>query len=329
MAFEDRKNRTKLPFNQGSPAIFTLQPGGKILQGYVIVAGTVRITGGTTSGTAVGQGGPLNLIKRIIVTANRLASSRYPGGKIVDCAPHSLVRYAITQRKGKYYIEQSGSTLGSGAAGTYAIYMSIPIYFATKNNWQTALNADLGNYSAIQVQVDTAASIADMFPGSDRTLDCSGLTIQWKDKRLGLSGDTTPLFQEDHVMLIPTTFDRAQDEGLPNDGAFESMLVLSEQGTSRTLSDGLLNKLTFSGQSLALEEWAADVRESMFAEGFWDPSTNATGQHFLDFTDGSLANSNPAAGLLVQWDVNNVSGANLDQFRIYTRRVFALAPASN
>lgn len=332
MAFEDRKNRASYPFNAGTSVIFTLPQGGKVLEGRVILVGTVNITGGTTNGTAKEEGGPLGLIKRITVTANRLASSRYPGGKIVDCTPRSLMRYAITQRNGKYLGELSGSTLGGGAVGAYPIYLSIPIYWADgtlRNQMQTALNLDAGTYNSVQVQVDLASDLSGCFSGNDRLITTSNLQVQWHDERLGLTGDTVPLYQEDHIALIQAAFTRLQDAALPQDGAFTCMQILAEQGAQRTLADTILNRVIIEGSSLSFDEYANDMRQKMFDDEWYDPSQSAAGQFFLDFTEGVLLNSNPAPGLLTQLDVNNPSGAGLDQLRVYTRRVFPLAPAGN
>jgi hypothetical protein len=86
--------------------------------------------------------------------------------------------------------------------------------------------------------------------------------------------------------------------------------------------------VTITGPTLNFDEYGNDVRQKMFDDEWYDPSQTATGQYFIDFTEGLLQNSNPAQGVLAQFDVNNVSGANLDQIRFYTRRIFALSPAA-
>lgn len=333
MAFEDCTNRSQLPLYAGTPCVFTLPPGGKLLRGEVIISGNVVISGGTTSGTAVGDGGPVNLISWIKVTANRAAGSRYPGGRIVDCDPRSLLRQSIPETQGKYLAEQSGSTLGNGAAGTYPIYLSIPIYFADAallNEITTGLNMDLVDstgapiYSSVQVEVDIAASLATIFAGSDRALNLSGLTCQWVDDRLALTTDTTPVVQETHVAQIGAANHRMQDYGLPQDGSYTKWIIMAEQGSSQALADTLLNRLTIISPTLSMDLYAQDIRQRMYRDGWYDPSTTATGLFDIDFTHGLLQNSNAAAGINLRLDVNNPSGANLDQLRFYTRRVFSL-----
>ena len=102
MAFEDRYMRAEFPFTAGVPAVFNLNAGLNILRGNVIIDATVTISGGTTNGTVIGEGGPVGLIRRINVIANKAAGSRYPGGSLVKCSPQSLLRYAIVERSGKY-----------------------------------------------------------------------------------------------------------------------------------------------------------------------------------------------------------------------------------
>lgn len=319
---------------QGStPVIFTIPPGGKVLRGNIIVAGNVVISGGTTNGAIVGEGGPINIVNWIKVTANRGANSRYPGGRIVDCDPRSLLRYAITEHNGKFIGEQSGSVLGNGAAGTYPIYLSIPIYWADgtlRNEIQTALNCDLLDstgrpvYSSVQVEVDFVNSLATIFSGNDRVLNTSGLTCQWEDDRLSIATDTVPIVQETHIQQIGASNRRMQDFGLPQDGSFLSWLVMAEQGAAALLADTILNRITLQSPTLNLDEYAQDIRQRMYEDNWYDPAQAAAGQFFLDFTHGLLQNSNPAPGFNVRYDVLNPSGANLDQLRVYTRRAFSL-----
>lgn len=337
MAFEDRFNRARFPVNLGVPVTFNLNPGLNMLRGNIIVAGTATIAGGTTNGTAITEGGPVNLVKRIKVIANKAAGSRYRGGALVNCSAQSLLRYAITQRQGKYFAELSGSTLGNGAVGVYPIYLSIPIYFGDTfnlNGVQTALNMNPVDstgapiYSAVQVQIDFAAALSEIFYGSDRTLTFAG-TVQWDDVRLGLSSDTIPLVQEDHYSLIQAANEEFVDQAMPNDGFFNQWLILAQQGgPTWQLSDALLNRMEIRGASLNFRQWYEDLRQSMFDEGFYDPNQNAIGQFLIDWTHGVLANSNAAAGLQHLISINNPSGAGLDRLRIYTRRFFPLAPAA-
>lgn len=343
MAFEDRSNRLNYPVTAGAPVVFTIPPGSKILQGKIILVGDVVISGGTTNGTPVEAtpagvaGNPFNLITRIKVTANRAAGSRYPGGRIVDCTPGALLRYAITERQGKFIGELSGSTLGGGAAGTYPVYLSIPIYFADAallNQMQTALNADLADstgapiYSSIQVEVDFAANLTGCFAGNDRVLNLSGCNLQWVDDRISMASDTVPLVQEDHDMLIAAQQTRALDFAMPQDGSFTSWFITALQGADEVLADTLLNRVTVTAPTLNLDQYAQDIRQQMFDDEWFDGSQNAVGMFFLDFTHGLLQNSNPAAGISVRFDVNNPSGANADRLRFYTRRIYPLLAGS-
>jgi hypothetical protein len=335
VAFEDRRNRVQYPFQPGGSVIFTLPPGLKVLRGNIILAGQIVVSGGTVAGTVVGEGGPINLVKRIMVTANRAAGSKYPGGRIVDVTPRSLVRYAIVERNGKFVGDFLNANLGNGANGTYTVYLSIPIYFADatlQNQMTTALNMDLQDsngspiYSSVQVQVDCASDLTGCFAGNNAAVNWAGLSVQWEDTRLAITADTVPLVQEDHYALIGATQTRMIDPGMPVDGSFTSWLVMAEQNTAnKTLSQALLNRVTAFGSTINLDQYALDIQQQMIDDEFYDPATTLTGQYFFDFTKGILQNSNPAAGIDLKFDVNCVTGVDQDQLHIYTRRVYALA----
>lgn len=325
------KNRLTKPFVQDSKLIFTLPLGGKIRQGLLVLSGQIVLASGTANGTVNGEGGPVNLISRVIVNATPASGSRYPGGKIVDATPRSLLRFAAMQHNGKFIGEQSGSTLGGGANGTYTIYLGIPIYFADstlRNPIQTALNTDPGTYASVQVEVDTA-DITACFTGNNATVTYSGLTLQWVDDRVALSGDTLVRYQEDHLALIAATQKRMLDEAMPQDGSFESWTILAQQSAAATLADTLLNRVTISGPTLDYDKYGQDIRQDMLDNEWIDPSQTAAGMYHLDFTDGTVSNTVPAGGLQTQLDVNNVSGANLDNLLVFTRRVFSPIPPSS
>jgi len=333
MSSLNAKNRLVKPFIANSKIIFTLPLGGKIRRGSVILSGSVTISGGTTNGTVNGEGGPTNLVSRILVTATPAGGSRYPGGKIVDIDPRSLIRYATTQRNGKVFTDMNGATLGNGAAGTYPVYLPIPIYFADavqRNSLATALNTDPGTYASVQVEVDTQ-DLPGCFTGTDRTASgYPNLTVQWVDERVAVDGDTAVLYQESHPLLIAATNKRLLDEAMPQDGAFMSWQILAQQSAQNTLADTLLNRVVTSGPTLEYDKYANDIREADFADEWYDQSITAAGMFFIDWTDGVVtANNVPAGTLQTYLDVNNVSGANLDSLLISTRRIFQPTPASS
>lgn len=330
MASVQMVNRASKPFVKNSKVILTVPRGGKIRRGCVILSGNVVLSAGTTSGVIKGDGGPTNLISRIIVTATPDTGSRYPGSKIVDASPRSLLTYATFQHNGKKIAEQAASVLGSGAAATYPIYLSIPIYWADstlRNSYSTCLNTDEGTYASVQVEVDTA-DITACFTGNDRTEDYSGLTVQWVDDRVAFDGDTLVRYQEEHVMLIAATNDRALDDAMPRDGAFESWLIMSEATAAGTLSDSLLKRVTVEGASLKMDMFQGDIKQRMLDDEWIDPAYSLTGLAFMDFTDGTIGNTVPAGGLDSRFSVVNISGASLDALRFFTRRVVAPVKAA-
>lgn len=333
MAYENRENRIQLPFLPSSTAItLPIPPNFSILQGKLILTGTITIAGGSTNGTIQGEGGPINLLKRIRVVANPAGGSPYPGGWLVDCSARSLLRFAQLQHFGKFFGEISGSVLGNGAAGTYAIYLAVPIYFADtnlRNQVATALYADPSAYSSLQIQVATGGA-TDCFAGTDRTWTYN-LQLQWQDDRVDIipPNPALSLFQEDHLVQIGAANTRLNDPSLPQDGAFLSWMILAEQNQpAYGLSDALLNRLTVLGPTWSFDEFAQDIRQKMYDDEWLDPSSNGAGLYYIDMTNGIIQNSNPASGLLPMISVNNPSGSYLDQLRMFTRRVYQVNAGS-
>lgn len=337
--FEDTQYRAEAPFNLGVPVVFNLNPGSNITYGCVNIEATVTISGSAAAGTVVGEGGPTNLIRRILVLANKApanqnGSSRYPNGALVNCTPRSLLRYATIEHQGKYVGELSGSNLGNGANGVYDIYLSIPIFFADPaanlNQVQTSLNMNPIDsqgrpvYSQVQVKIDVAAAIGELFSGNNGDIAVAGM-VRWLDKRIKLPVDTVPLKQEDHEVFIQQPQEALVDFGLPNDGAFTQWLIMAQQGQpGLVFSDAILKRLECWGPTVNFKHSWQDMRQAMIDSDFYDPSQSMTGQFFKDWTNGVLTNANPAAGLLTKFAVNNPSGAGLDNLLIYTRRVFGL-----
>ncbi|MGA9071866.1 MAG: hypothetical protein WB424_16505 [Terracidiphilus sp.] len=326
MSFEDRKNRVQQTFVPNASA-FTLPiaPNLMILAAKVILTGTITIAGGTTNGSVLGEGGPINLLKRIRVIGNPAAGSPYPGGWLVDASARSLLRWAQFQHYGVFIGEQSGSTLGNGAPGTYPIYLEVPIYFADtnlRNFAATALYADPAAYASLQLQIQTGGP-TDCFAGTDRTWTFN-LQVQYADDRADIlpGPNTYALYQEDHDLMIPSANTRLSDTGLPEDGAFLTWQILAEQSSSFFLSDALLNRLTVQGPTYNFDEFYQDIRAKMYDDEWLAASANAAGLFFIDMTNGLIRNSNLANSLSVQYNVNNPSGSYQDKLKIFTRRVY-------
>jgi hypothetical protein len=328
MAYTNEQNRIQQQFLPSVNNItLPIAPNLSILSGHLTLVGTVTIAGGTTNGTVQGEGGPVNLLKRVRVVGNPAPGSIYPGGNIVDSSVRSLLRNAQFQDSGKFIGEQSGSVLGNGAAGTYPIYLSVPIYWADSNLRQqvaTALYADPSAYASLQLQVDTGGA-TDCFAGTDRDWTFA-LNLEWDDDRV----DTTPgspafsLFQEDHIIQIGAANARLNDAAMPQSGAFLSWQVLAEQGQYYQLSDALLNELRVEAPTWLYDKYAQDIRQQMYNDVWLDPSQNGAGLYYVDQTKGIIQNYNPAAGILPYFNVNNPSGAFLDRLRVFTRRVYVL-----
>lgn len=328
---QNNRNRLQKAFVSNSRIVFDIPMGQKVRRGSVILQGSAVISGGASSGTVFGEGGPALLITRIRVNATPAAGSRYPGGYIVDADVRSLLRYAVTQRSGKFFADQGGSVLNNGAVGTYPVYTAIPIYFADDEQFSpliTALNLNAGNFSSVQVEVWTG-DLANCFTGNDRSLADGGLQLQWVDDRIDLPGDTSVIYQESHIVQINAANSRMLDPAMPQSGAFMSWDVNAEATAQANLSDTILNKAYIAGPDITFEKYAQDIREAMLDDAWVDPSTTATGMYHIDFTDGVVqANTINAGTLDLYFDVNNPSGAGLDDLNIFTRRLYAPQPAT-
>lgn len=347
MAYEDNYGtRAEQPIYAGVPNVFNLNPGLNVTRAWVTIDATVTITGATGGalGTPIGDAAIANLaasrlIRRIKVLASPGPGSRYPKGPLVDCSPRSLLRFAMPQREGKLFGDlMANGSLGSGANGAYEVYFTIPIFFSDEANLNagqmnsTALNMNardsqgLPVYSAVQVKVDIAAALSELFSGTTGNFAIAGM-LRYGDKRLDLSGaDTLPMKQEDHVALVRGAQEQFPDQLLPLDGAYTQWLIMAEQNQPEyALSDAIINRLEIKGNQLLFHKKWQEMRQAMLDEGFFDPSQTLTGLSYIDWTDGILQNSNAAAGLQAYYSVNNPSGSGLDQLRVYTRRVFGLA----
>ena len=107
-----------------------------------------------------------------------------------------------------------------------------------------------------------------------------------------------------------------------------SWQITSQLDVAATLSDNLLNQVVIDGPTIDYNLYANDIRQSMLDDEWLDPAQDGTGMHLIDFTDGAVqANTVPAGSIDLYYDVNNVSGANLDTLSVFTRRVYAPAPA--
>ena len=328
MPYGDIRNRATtqfLPNSSGSGRVLNIPLNDFILDGFLLLKGTVTLAGGTTSGTAIGDGGPGNLIKRIKLNANPALYSIYPGGELVNCTPRALLRNDAFASLGKYFGELSGSVLGSGAAAAYTIYMPIPINFADTNlrqQVQTALNANGYAYESLQLQIETG-DITSCFAGNDRTATYD-LSLEWIDRRVDMTPSPNPvvLYQEDHVVQIPAANDRLTDGGLPKYGNLLSLLLMTETSSAQTLSDTILNKVSIASPDYRYEQKAKDIRYRMIKDGWAAPDSaeSKAGLYLIDFTEGVIQRSLAVKGMAIEYDVNNPGGANLDGLHIYSRQ---------
>jgi hypothetical protein len=310
------QKNTTLPFN--------LPLGGKVGVGYVVLDGPVTVSGGTTNGTAVDEGAFADLITNIILRVIPSPGSRYPSGEVVNCSPRGLMRRAITEYR--KFMPDLLTPAFTGALGTYQVYTVIPIFFADPNvarQWSTALNADPFAYQTLQLEVETG-DISTIFAGNDRSLDVSQLQVRWFDERHMYQGDTYALFQEDHRTFIPQAKRDFVDGALSTQGNYLDWLIMTEVGSAASLQDSILNRLKISSgdNSFYYEMEAKDIRAKMFTGNWYDLAQPALGQYLIDFVDGNIAAAVSASGLSATFDINMVSGSNVDALHLFTRRLF-------
>jgi hypothetical protein len=129
--------------------------------------------------------------------------------------------------------------------------------------------------------------------------------------------------------LIGAAQKRMLDNAMPQDGTFDSWLIMQEQSAQLTLAQTILNRVTVTGPTILYDKYLPDIQQQMLDDEWVDPAQSFAGLGFIDWTDGVLANAISASQLQTQFDVNNPSGSNLDDLLIYTRRVYSPLPASS
>ena len=312
-------------FGSSSPLTFVLNPGTgkKVSKLDVCLYGTFTVSGVTTAGTLFGDGGPAGLIQKIKVRLNPAPGSRYPGGNCVNLTPRGVLRLASIRIK-KLLLEQSGSTIGNGANGTYGIYMSFPIYFChpRSKNFLTALNLDPFAYSSVAVKVYTG-NLSNCFSGNNGTMVINSLAVHVKSISHNVPGDSFVKFTEDHVTQIPATKNDFVDTAMPSGGSFTKWLLLTETTSQATLTDGILNRCEVYGAGAKFELTAQDLRDKILSEGWLDLSANATGHYLFDFIDGDITRAVPAASIRAKFDINMLSTSYVDGLHFITERVYA------
>ncbi|MDR3754286.1 MAG: hypothetical protein P4K78_10720 [Terracidiphilus sp.] len=310
-------------FGSSNPLIFTIDPvqNGKCTQLDVVLQGTVTISGSTASGVVVGEGGPANLLKSLKIKLNA-ATGRYPSGHCVDVTARGVFRPSILKIK-KLLIDQNGSTLGNGVNGTYAIYVSYPIYFThpRSSSLSTALNIDPMAYRSIVVKVYEGL-LTDCFAGNNGTLT-SNLNVWVRTKVHRTPGDSFVKFIEDHQASIPATKTDFVDQGMPSGGNFLRWLLLTETTAENALTDEILNYAHVYGAGVAFEnQTAADLRDMLYRDNHVDLSQSVTGMYLFDFCDGDPTNAVPAQSIRAKFDVNLLTTSYNDNLHFVTERIY-------
>jgi hypothetical protein len=332
MKNQDLSNRKREDFGGGGGLIVRVLPlGGKLLTLWVVLRGTLNITGAIGNGAARFPEHPLvGLFKRIRVRTTKADGSRYPDGLIRDYSPRTILRRAQFFRQ-KFISDLNGGGC-NGAAGAYAVNLAFPIFFAQpdlKRPIETALNCDPTAYSNVQVEIDTG-NRDTTFNGNGNAWDFSQLKVDFIDHREAVDGDTYVVVENDHEVYINGANTRMEDKNMPQEGGLLDMLVLGQHGNSGsalvTLADDVLNRVTITGQNCNLDLYRDDIHQFMYDTNMLDPAQAVVGINMISFvSQGMLSKVVPAPGLDIKWDVSNPSGAGLDALLISPRRLFAPA----
>jgi hypothetical protein len=299
-----------------------------LLRMEVFLRGTITFSGGTTSGTSVGEN-PAGLIQQLTVEATKATGGLYPGGTIKKLFPRSILRGNIFDA-GRYQDELGGVTV-AGAATSYAINLRLPLYFASpslKVPMESALRLD--QFQQVQLQIQNAGAVTAMLTGNDRTVDVSQLyydVIEYReytgplfDNQGALLGPKVMLYETDFYKQILQANTRFSiDNELPKSETYLDALLVTES-TNKALVDTILNRATAASGSDEFDdryekEIKGDNRDYV-KDGY--TSTSTTGLYYFNFAEGLLSRSVP--DLAFTLDVNN---PGTDQILVRTRRCVA------
>jgi hypothetical protein len=326
--------RFKKPFNSNNEVLFELGMGGKILRGNVVLSGAITIVNAGAAGAArFAEHIYAGLVKRIIVETVA-SNGRYTSGVKRDLSGAKLLRRAMFFRK-KFLSELKG-VVGSGAAGTYNIYLSFPIFFAQpdlKRPIETALNADIdaaGNgkaYSSIKVRVQCGDKTTTM-NGNAGVWDFSALNVEWYDHREAVDGDTYEIVEIEKEFLIPGASTQQTDDTWESQGDVLDFIFSTQTGSSGAAAgpvyaDTILNRIVVESDTADFDLFRDELHQLMYDYDEIDTAQAFTGVHHVNFVTSGMLSKCPRAGsCVVKYDVLNPSGSNLDSINVITRRKF-------
>jgi hypothetical protein len=328
-----RKLGERIPFNtENSP----LQHEMPTLVGYMatestlLLAGSLVVSGGTSSGTVLGEN-PGGLLQQLQIEASALTGG-YPDGTLAKVVPRTLMRRRMFDHPEKRFVPDVSLGIAglTGAAGTFTLNMPFKKHWALpwlKRPFDTAL--DTGMFSSILWTI-TNGSRDRQFSGNDRVFNYAGVYWNIWHMLQAYSGDglgpRCVLYDSDTTKNIAGANPRLElNKEFVVDGSYLDLLFMTET-TNQTLADTIVNKITIaSGDDDFFNFYGPDLKAEM--EGVIGDasatSTPRTGLYWAQVADdGLLTNSKPNLSATI-----DQANPGTDRF-IISRRSHVYIPAA-
>jgi hypothetical protein len=268
------------------PHRFIIEAGVALSKILVCLRGAIVISGGTSSGTSQGEN-PGGFMQNIQIDATAKKAG-YPGGKLKNVVPRSLVRRRIFDSGFLQPDQLLGASGVSGAAATFNPNMPFQLRFSLPylvRPLETALRLD--NYSQIMMKITNGSKANQVGAAMDRTMDYTGLfwdIIEFRE----FIGDYQPpvvLYEDDTVIPIAQTNARTNlDPYLSHSEAFLDVVWIAEtSGPAYALTDGIINEIFVKSGSEQFLDFLKDHCKAEQQEYLTDFATVPTGLLYTPF----------------------------------------------
>ena len=300
----DYSFRERFAFKTGTPFFHEIRKGGYVTELKAVLRGSLVVSAGTASGTALGEN-PGNLMQRFDIDA--VSKGVYPGGKLKSLSPRSVLRRHVFD-KGAFQKDLSIPAGLTGAAGTFVLNLAFHLRFALPmlaRSFETALNTDA--YTGLTLQM-TTGSRDTQFTGNDRTFDFTSVVLDILDFREAADVPVGVVYDTDVKVPIVGANNRFPVNGeLPKGESYVDLLWMAET-TNQALADTIINKIDLLSGTDQFYSQISDYIKQENAEWFNDPQATQTGLYYTPIAkDGLLAGvvrdisgildvSDPAAG---------------------------------
>jgi hypothetical protein len=325
----------KIPFlAENNPIVHEMptRVGYVCTESTALFNGSLVVSGGTTSGSAVGEN-PGNLAAQLFTVEGSALDSQYPGGTLKKVTPRSIMRRRIFDHPEKRFVPDVSLGIAglTGAAGTFTLNMPFKFYWALpwlKRPFDTAL--DTGMFGKIAWTITNGAA-TKQFPGNDRTFNYNGIFWSMYHKMQAYKGSgfgpTAVLFDTDTTKNLSGANPRLEiNKELISDGGLFCDLLFMAESTNQALVNTIVNKINVAtGADDFFEFYSAD-QQAMMEDSIGDASTTSTPRTGLYYVpvadDGLLTNGKP--NLSARMDQSNPGTDRL----IIAKRTYSYIPAS-